>query len=97
MIEDHILNLVDLEHALAKLERPYREMILIIYRVWQPDDWEGRWPPTYQDIGVYIGIKFEGKPLSEAAIRYRRDQVKEMWKGKRGKLRRTRRTAREQE
>jgi hypothetical protein len=91
MNEDQLLRQIDLDRALARLTEEDRVMMLLIYRVERPDDWRGRWPPRYEDIGRYIGLRFQRKPLSEAAIRYRRDAVKAMWRGTRGPLRRTRR------
>lgn len=63
--------------------------MLLIEKVDRPDDWTASWPPRHVDIGIYIGIKYRGKPLSEAAIRYRRNVVKLKWEGKRGGLRRS--------
>jgi hypothetical protein len=92
MDEDQILTQIVVDAKLAELPLAHREMICLIYRLHpQPDDWDlGRWPPTYEDVGTYIGRKFEGKALSEAAIRYRRDAILEMWRGERGELRRVR-------
>lgn len=64
-------------------------MMLLVYQVFQPEDWVGRWPPKFEDIGRYIGLKYEGAALSEAAIRYRRDAIVKMYQGTRGHLRRT--------
>lgn len=88
MDEDEILGRVDLEAALSKLPREYAVMMTLVYKVYPPDDWDAQWPPRFEDIGRYIGLKFRGIPLSEAAIRYRRDQVEAMWRGERGPLRR---------
>ena len=89
-MEDHILARIDIEAALARLHPADREMIVLIFCLERPTDWTFRWPPKYEDIGVYIGLKYEDRPLSEAAIRYRRDVVLGMWKGTRGALRRGR-------
>lgn len=92
MTEDQILTEIAIEKALSTLHPADRLMMLLIFRISQPLDWDlKRWPPTYEDVGIYIGLKFEGKPLSEAAIRYRRDAILKMWKGQRGHLRRQRR------
>ena len=92
MSEDQILLQIDIDRALALLPPADRVMIELIFRVSVPADWGERdWPPTYTDIGDYLGRKFEGSPLSEAAIRYRRDVVLAMWRGERGHLRRNRR------
>jgi len=88
MSENQILTRIDLERALARLHPADAMMMKLIYQLEQPDDWSGRWPPKFEDIGHYIGVKYEGAPLSEAAIRYRRDVVRAQWAGKRGKLRR---------
>lgn len=87
-MEDEILARIDLEVALAKLHPSDRDMMLLIYRVSRPPDWDAPWPPRYLDIGAYIGLKYRGSALSEAAIRYRRDVVLRMWAGERGELRR---------
>jgi hypothetical protein len=62
-------------------------MILLISQVELPADWGGR-PITYAEVGAYIGLRFEGKVLSEAAIRYRRDEIMKRLRGERGDLRR---------
>lgn len=85
--EDEILTRIAMEAALAKLPAKHRAMMLLIYRVECPEDWTGRWPPRFEDIGYYIGVKFEKGPLSEAAIRYRREAIEAMWRGCRGPLR----------
>ena len=88
MSEDQLLARIDIEQALSRLEPANRALILLVYRVEKPVDWGNRrWPPTFEDIGHYIGMKFEGAPLSEATIRYRRDALKRMWRGERGELR----------
>jgi hypothetical protein len=88
-IEDRI----DIERSLDMLEPADREMMVLIFRLEiQPEDWGKRpWPAKYDDIGDYIGRKYEGSPLSEAAIRYRRQVVFQFWRGERGVLRRNRR------
>lgn len=76
MNEDQILDHVSVERLLATLGAADAEMLILIFRIKAPPDgWTGRWPPTYEQIGDYIGRKYEGRPLSEAAIRYRRDAV----------------------
>lgn len=91
MNEDQLLIKVDIETALARLDPADRDMMVLIYRLERPVDWgRRRWPPTYDDIGDYVGRKHEHGPLSEAAIRYRRDVVQAQWQGLRGHLRRNR-------
>lgn len=86
--EDQLLNIVAVEQLLARLEEPDRLMLRMIYHLDHPDDYEGPWPATYTDIGVYVGTRYEGQPLSEAAIRYRRDVLLAVLRGERGPLRR---------
>lgn len=88
MNEDQILSRIQVEEALASLEPADAAMMRLIFGFEKPDDWKGRWPPKYEDVGRYIGNKFEDGPLSEAAIRYRRDVVLEQLRGVRGPLRR---------
>lgn len=89
MDEDQILDRIDLERQLARLHPADRDMMLLIERFDKPDDWTAEWPPRFSDIGIYIGLKYRGKPLSEAAIRYRRNVVIRFWRGERKKLRRS--------
>ena len=90
MDEDALLTQIAIDSALA-LEHPAdREMILMVFRIEVPSDYAGPWPPKYEDIGRHIGSKYEGAPLSEAAIRYRRDVMLAKWQGLRGRLRRGR-------
>lgn len=91
--EDQILMMIDIERALASLHPADALMMRLVFRLDQPEDWTYRWPPRYEDIGCYIGIKFEGEPLSEAAIRYRRDAILGEWRGERGTLRRNRKNS----
>lgn len=77
-----------LEKALERLPPADREMMLLVYQVYQPEDWTADWPPKFEDVGVYIGLKYEDAPLSEAAIRYRRAEILKMYAGTRGQLRR---------
>lgn len=89
MNEDQILNQVSVEALLDTLTPADAEMVALIFRLRpQPDDWVGRWPPTYDAIGAYLGNKYGGRPLSEAAIRYRRDAVFARLRGERTKSRR---------
>lgn len=78
MNEDELLNRIDAERYLAKLS-PERRMVLLLtegYGV--PPDWTEGAVVTYQAIGAYIGKKFRGRPLSEAAIRYIREKSLEI-------------------
>lgn len=71
MSEDSILNRVEVEQQLQKLKSPLRRMVLtLMYMIECPDDWEGKWPPTYAEVGRYVGEKFRGKAFSEATMRY---------------------------
>ena len=90
MNEDQILTKVAAEAMLDKLIPADRDMMVLIFRIQQPDDWDGPWPPRFEDIGRYIGMKYEGVSLSEAAIRYRRDVLLREWGKKRRKLRKNR-------
>lgn len=87
MTEDDILIAIDIERALAMLSPRERMMMEIISGYLQPEDWDMPWPARFEDIGRYIGLKFDGKVISEATVRYRRDQVKAMWRGERQGLR----------
>jgi hypothetical protein len=85
--EDEILDRIAIEHALDQLEPKHAVMMRLIFRYDMPEDWPFPWPPKYETIGIYVGRKYEAAPLSEAAIRYRRDAILAFWAGKRGPLR----------
>lgn len=61
-------------------------MVKLLYAIERPEDWQGSWPPKIAEIGVYIGMRFNGKPLSEAAMRYRHKMLKRHWNIQRGEL-----------
>lgn len=88
--ENEMLARVSVEQVLARLNEADRVMLNMIYEIEFPEDW-GNLPVTYTNIGAYIGKRFEGKALSEAAIRYRRDVLIRVLRGERGELRRPRR------
>jgi hypothetical protein len=73
MTEDDMLNRITVEQLLNRLPPHHAELIRMIEKIDQPLDYTGPWPATYEDIGVFIGVKYEGRPLSEATVRYRRD------------------------
>ena len=73
MIEDVVLNRVACEQLLVHVTPEHRVVLEWVYGLYTPEDWPGKdtvWPPTYAAIGWYVGMRFRGKPLSEAAIRY---------------------------
>jgi hypothetical protein len=78
--EDALLAQIDLENLLAALPESRRVMMELLYRLREPDDWVRPWPPTIEEVGDYIGRRFEGVPLSEATIRYRRNAVLAQWR-----------------
>lgn len=86
--EDEVLTRLTVDALLKPLEAADRELLRMVFLVEQPLGYMGPWPPTFADIGRYIGIKYEGRPLSEAAIRYRRTAVLAQIRSERGPLRR---------
>lgn len=83
-----ILTEIELEDALSVLSAVDKELLLITFKIQKPDDWTAPWPPQISQIGKYLGLKYEGKPLSEAAVRYRKKVVLESLRGLRTPLRR---------
>jgi hypothetical protein len=76
MIEDGVLNRVTVAQLLATLADEPRMVLELTFGLTYPEKWpwpNSKWPPTYADVGFYVGVKFRGKPLSEAAIRYIRN------------------------
>lgn len=90
--EDIILDRIAIEHELSKIDPADREMIILVCAWERPKDWLGSWPPKFSEIAEHIGIKYYNKPLSEATIRYRLKMLQRMWQGKRGPLRRAKRS-----
>lgn len=88
MTEDEILTRVTLEAVLATLMPADRVLLSLVYQLDRPADYAGVWPPTYVDVGAYVGLRFEGRVLSESAIRYRRDVIIALLRRERGPLRR---------
>lgn len=73
MIEETVLNRVACEQLLVHLTAEHRLVLELVFGLETPGDWPWKdttWPPTYAAIGWYVGMRFRGKPLSEAAIRY---------------------------
>lgn len=88
MTEDEILTAVTVEAVLARLTPADRALMHLVYGIAPPEDYAGTWPPTHADIGFYIGMRFEGYRLSEAAVRYRKKVILAMLRGERGPMRR---------
>lgn len=77
MNEDAILDHIAVEQYLSRLSPERRAVLLLTEGFAVPSDWtEGA--VTYSAIGRYIGKRFRGEPLSEAAIRYIREKSLEM-------------------
>lgn len=74
MTEDTILNRIAVQQHLSKLDAEDRLVMVLVYELECPEDWTEKWPPTYAAIGRYVGTKFRGAPLSEAAIRYKHNE-----------------------
>lgn len=76
MSEDGVLNRVAVAQLLATLAEEPRVVLELTFGLTYPEDWpwpDANWPPTYAAVGFYVGNRFRGKPLSEAAIRYIRN------------------------
>lgn len=73
--ETELLNKIAIEQALALLTPAERDMMVMVAAYSVPEGYTGAWPPTLTDIGRFIGETYDGAPLSEAAIRLRRDKV----------------------
>lgn len=79
MLEEEILNAIIIEQELSKLPPVDADMLLLLYKIRQPEGYEGPWPPKITDIGIFIGLKYKGKPMNEATIRYRHRKLKKLW------------------
>lgn len=80
---ERILNRVAIDAALDSLSPPERDLIGMVTGYRCPADYEGPWPATLTDTGVYIGLKYKGRPLAEATVRNRRDAIYARWAHKR--------------
>lgn len=78
MTEDDMLNRIDAERFLSRLSPERAAVLLLTEGYGVPEDWTEGQSVTYQAIGAYIGKKFRGRPLSEAAIRYIREKSLEL-------------------
>jgi hypothetical protein len=75
--EDTMLDAITAEQYLAKLNEERRTVLMLTEGYAVPDDWT-KGDVTFSAIGRYIGNRFRGAPLSEAAVRYIRDRSLEM-------------------
>lgn len=79
MNEDSLLTVIFVEQEIAKLAPADADMVLLLYRIRAPLGYTGPWPPRMSDIAYFIGMKYKGKPVNDATIRYRHRKVKRMW------------------
>lgn len=80
MSADEIIDKLAIEEALSQLPEDERAIMEMVYHYRRPDDYEGVWPPNHTQVGVYVGLKYHGKALSESTIRNRRNSIIERWK-----------------
>lgn len=77
MTEDTLLTRVTAEQYLSRLSEERRMVLMLTEGYGVPDDWD-EGDVTYSAVGRYIGRRFRGAPLSEAAIRYIREKSLQM-------------------
>ncbi len=80
---DSVINKVAIEQALSKLSPEDRDLVNLIYKYELPDGYGPTFPRNLAELGRLWGVKWFGVPFSEAAIRYKRDAIKDEWQGKR--------------
>lgn len=80
MSADEIINRLAIEEALEQLPIHERIIVEMVFHYRKPDDYEGQWPANHTEVGKYVGLRFHGKPLSEATIRNRRNTIVQRWK-----------------
>jgi hypothetical protein len=91
MTEERWLDLITLMQLLDALDPEDRDLIVLVSGLDIDTAYDGPWPPTHVDIGDWLGRHYEGAPLPDSTVRWRRDQILAMWRGERGQLRRNRR------
>jgi hypothetical protein len=72
-MEDDLINKIAVSQLLEGLNAEQRVVVELVFGIHYPPDWPWKstnWPPTYAEVGWYVGQKFRNRPLSEAAIRY---------------------------
>ncbi len=70
---DQLLDRVTVEALLAQLPEEPRLVLALTFGVYCPEDWpwpHSRWPPIHSEVGMYVGHRFRGRPISEATVRY---------------------------
>lgn len=77
----NVIDKVAIEQVLAKLSPEDRELVTLIYRYELPEGYGSTFPRNLAEVGRLWGIKWFGIPFSEAAIRYKRDAIKNEWQG----------------
>lgn len=81
MSEDQTLLEISVRQVIAALPTESdRVMVRLYYRIDEPSDYDGPWPPTFASVGEYIGIRFGKGPLAESTVRYRLKLVLARWR-----------------
>lgn len=73
--EDNLLLRVSIDQVLATLSQADRDLVNLCSGIDAPSDYDGPWPATLAAIGAYMGNKYDDGPLSEGAIRGRRNKL----------------------
>lgn len=72
-IADMVLDRVTVQGLLARLPEEHRLVLSLTFGIEYPADWpwpESRWPPIHSEVGLYVGNRLRGRPISEATVRY---------------------------
>jgi hypothetical protein len=91
MSEDRWLDLITLRQLLERLAPADRDLMILVCALDMETGYDGPWPPTHVDIGDWVGRRYEGAPIADSTVRWRRDAILALWRGERGALRRNRR------
>lgn len=74
--EDQILDRIDVQRFLATLAEEDRVLMLLVFNLEFPADYDGPVPTTHEAVGIYIGNRYrDGDPIAEGTVRYRRDKI----------------------
>lgn len=62
--EESVLAKIDSDNLLRSLDDADSTTVRLVHQYERPDDYDGKWPPAFEDVGRYVGRKFFGRVLS---------------------------------
>lgn len=74
-LENELLNAVAVEQVLSHLDPQSRAVVEILFGISLPEDWPFVGTPTLSMVGMYVGVRYTGVPMTEAGVRWVRNRA----------------------